>query len=466
MRRLLGAVLIAGILSLQFSNYAQAQGVLMKPGDSVGTGRGNDRQEIKTIENNNPTQQGFRSTKDAPIPGSASEAKEAKSPKKSCEAAFEDTKECCTNPLSCLGMSKGAGPWVQVAMIMSKPIASVTASDQKEACENMELLNNSTTGLNAAMMGSCVAAISECTSTCAMITDPVAKRTEEGGELSESGMGRRAAGCASYQVVAAQYAMQAGSDQMGAEMNRRCQAQLESRALTGAFNLPNCSSAEGASHPLCQSCSRPGAQNDPKCAGLFSQSRLGGTGELSGGGAGSGSGAFSSSGAALDGLGIPDGDFQKAAVSDVNGPGANAAGVPNNGGGFNGGNLGGAGGGGSRNDGPAGAGGSGLNTNVIAGVGGATGFSSAPGGSGSGSSGSGGGSRGGGDDGFKFDLKKFMPGQENTQAKGVGKVVNRGVASQIGSMHEDIWKRVSRRVYGMCVDNRVVDCSLKNSPAK
>lgn len=469
------------------------------------SGQSGDRGESQEAQQSNQTSTGTRSSAGDSASGAPwgfPQRSEIEADREYCSLAKKQASICCNDPVQCVtGLSgPSAGTITAVGSIamgaMSMFAMQGTASTEsdgkadtagiKKSCELMKILAIGGAAANTALGAKCYSDKGTCESNCEELSSKYRKVISACDQLEKTwkangGSGQR---CNTSLVSEYRSAMALGGAVMGS-----CQAfnaniaqmggqAAQSAAASGFANLcsdaasaqeeyPNidpqpvfngdCNDPVNASNPICVNCRGPAAASDPLCVGLNTgNSNSSGT---TGGFRGPDFGVRSVDGSDLN---VTDLSAQQQGpqFGDGAGEAARANQIPNNGGGFSGGQGGGgsplAGGGGGQGQ------GAGYDTDVLKGLGGGGGYSS---GEGAVATETRAGYNGPPSESdkrsanpfTKFDLKRYLPGGER-DSSGRGPSGSESGAAAIGKASENIFEKISNRYRIMCKQKRFYGC--------
>ncbi|MBK7843466.1 MAG: hypothetical protein IPJ71_07190 [Bdellovibrionales bacterium] len=472
-------------------------------GASPARDRGVDRSELQATQNNQ-TSNGSGSAGDSAsgAPWGFPQRSEIEADREYCSLAKKQASICCNDPVQCVtGLSgPSAGTITAVGSIAMGAMSmfamqgtASTGSDGKadtagikKSCELMKILAIGGAAANTALGAKCYSDKSTCESNCEELSNKYRKVISACDQLEKTwkangGSGQR---CGTSLVSEYRSAMALGGAVMGscqafnANISQMGGQAAQSAAASGFASLcsdvasaqeeyPNidpqpvfngdCNDPVNASNPICVNCRGPAAASDPLCAGLN-------TGNNNSSGAAGGFSGPDFGVRSVDGsdLNVTDLSAQQQGPQFGNGAGeaARANQIPNNGGGFAGGQGGGgsplAGGGGGQGQGP------GYDTDVLKGLGGGGGYSS---GEGAVATETRGGYNGPPSESdkrsanpfTKFDLKRYLPGGER-DSSGRGPSGSESGAAAIGKASENIFEKISNRYRIMCKQKRFYGC--------
>ncbi|USN46706.1 MAG: hypothetical protein H6626_10875 [Pseudobdellovibrionaceae bacterium] len=369
-----------------------------------------------------------------------------------CATAFNEAKDCCTNPTLCLGKHFGmddSAAASKLNSLLGVGTAMYGASGGlNNACDRMSQASAFTAAVNAATGGYCVKLRNDCVQTC---NDQQFDGDEAAQERARKQAVAKCEQLDNFIEKAAVFGIHALTAYAQSNQCSDASASVAGLGSTGSvdYGKPDCNDPAQASNPLCRNCSGPNAAKDPACAGILpSQGSLNArSGVEDKDGLGDGLNGFDSD---LFTQGVPGG-----------GPGAKgnkAVAGEASGGGLPGG--GGAAGGGAGTEGQGGGAGSPkVDGNVRYSSGGGGSFA---GGSGYVSSSGQNGGRGGSGKmlGNPFNLSKYLPGQKGKKldprlgARGLAGMAGGG----IGKVTGNIWLSVSKSYKSLCARNQIYDC--------
>ena len=437
--------------------------------------------ETKQVEHDKITP-----TDDKNTPQSVETAeKQAEEQLNMCKEKYSETKDCCRNPLKCLGAdvsdsSMGIGAAVG-QLLIGLSAGSLAGKGLAKQCEFYKMMGYSTAGISSSIAGACMIKKDTCNDVCegaknnvdSLLTKCKANHTSDDCKDLEK-LARQTKThlkrCDGFNAEISYNLQNTINSIAGAKQSELCQKAAEQNETPSLSNQDfqqlqgldtDCSSPANATNPICRmDCNRPGAENDPLCRDLninakaehenpnFQQQA-----------------SHTNSQRDDSALGIPDDLHQPLNIPIIDPKGSPVAGSP--GGGPGGGPLG--GGVGSPNHGsaahsPSGKEGKGYNTNILKGARGRTGYSRKYGGSSGGFRGYGRGRQRESSNkirrGQKFDLKKFLPGGKKDPKRRIASL-SAHEARQIGRKHIDIWKKINRRYQGICQVGRLQGCKRR-----
>lgn len=471
---------------------------------SAPSGQGVDRGESQAAQSNQIPNGTRSSTGDSAssAPWGFPQPSEIEADREYCSLAKKQASICCNDPVQCVtGLSgPSAGTITAVGSIAMGAMSmfamqgtASTGSDGKadsagikKSCELMKILAIGGAAANTALGAKCYSDKSTCESNCEELSNKYRKVISACDQLEKTwkangGSGQR---CNTSLVSEYRSAMALGGAVMGS-----CQAfnaniaqmggqAAQSAAASGFASLcsdtasaqeefPNidpqpvfngdCNDPVNASNPICVNCRGPAASSDPLCVGLNTgNSNSSGT---TGGFRGPDFGVRSVDGSDLN-VTDPSAQQQGPQFGDGTGEAARANQIPNNGGGFSGGQGGGgsplAGGGGGQGQ------GAGYDTDVLKGLGGGGGYSS---GEGAVATETRGGYNGPPSESdkrsanpfTKFDLKRYLPGGAR-DSSGRGPSGSESGTAAIGKASENIFEKISNRYRIMCKQKRFYGC--------
>ena len=466
--------------------------------DAYGKPQGSSTADNGAPDNSTTDTQNTVADGDANMPAGFPQPQEVESDRELCESAHKSANVCCNDPVQCItGLSGPTSSAVSAVgsllmgatsmMALNGTANSQDAAGIAKSCNLMKMVAMGGTIANTALGAKCYSEKSSCEDKCQEIDDKYRKvlaqcddlktafRSNNSGPLCPSswyqgyaaaqsaaaGRGKR---CTGYNSNVAAMGNQAAQSAAASGFADLCNQAATAQA-TGFPNIDqqpvfsgDCNDPANASNPICVNCRGTAALTDPLCKGLAPSSNTSsGT-----------SSAFQSPDfgtRAINGsdINVPDTNGQVQDPLFGNGLSAESKSnsVPSNGGSFTGGSGGGGmpfsgGGGGGYGGGP------GYDTDILKGLGGGGGYSASPV-----PTDSRGGYSGGGqantkrsDNPFdKFDLKKYLPGNNKSGA-------NRGPAGtdeyrrnpEIGGPHEDLFEKIHRRYRIMCNQGRFIGC--------
>lgn len=384
-----------------------------------------------------------------------------------CKASQMRAQDCCTNPVKCMSPGSNvdaADMQIISALVVGGTALTATGEGMSQMCGAAKNINIASAAANGAMGSACIVKKNQCSRACSAIKMQIsakmqacqANRNCSSQDYSLFAQVQSAQNqCDSYSLNAAQMLGQTTQNLIAMKMADLCQKQAKVNTTgfdefdpKAVFN-GNCSDPANASNPLCQGyCNRAGAQNDPLCKANSAKDSNGSN---------QGSKLSSFGDRATPNVGMGDNNLEQGSNPpslSIQARRANA--VNGNSGGFAPGSAQGSGFGSNT-----GQSGGGFKTDIDKGLGGGTGYSVSNGSGYSSPSGfSGYGSNNVDSNGQPFDLKQFLP-SDNSGRKPAA-VTSTGTHPELGSRYDDIFNRVSRRYFQLCLQDRLLDCDKMN----
>lgn len=394
---------------------------------------------------------------------------------KQCIQSKRDAQSCCRDPMTCLlGRSnpETSGAISTLLGLVGTGAAVAIGAQQggndagMQACKALNLLGYGSAGINGIAAGSCTTKKLSCESACGEVRTKAEKLSkaycaESRGTSGTCGKIKQAIVTASVSIQECGY-LNAEIQQMGgqaiaggtgAAISSLCNSLSAASVGFASLDRPpvfNGDCSTNPSNPACVNCADPKFASNPICLKSTPPAQLGDGGSTLakanyGNGTGTGTANVGSlEGAATQAPVTPNIPIEANRNSGIGGGGGgggfgSAAAQPNN------------------DPQQGGSGGPGVNADIMQGTVGGNGFSGyggstvQTGGGADGFSGYGGGN-GGANKQPGFNLAQFLPGGARAPAgRGLaGASVGRQLASQLGSVKENIWMRYSRRMLIVC----------------